>query len=455
MQSSSVTTETVLLNGAILADPTDCRVLPHEKTVIVGDKLEHVNVPNDSQTIEARTIDCSGCLIMPGLVNAHTHAAMSLLRGVADDLPLEQWLNDYIFPAEGKYVSTDFVYLGTLLSAMEMALAGITTFADGYFHMESAATAATEIGLRSIVAQGILDVPAPDAPTPGSWLARVQTFLADCPRNSLVTPALFCHSTYLCGPDTIRQASEMAQENGLLLFSHVGETLWEVSEVRSRYGLHPVELLKRENALCKDFVAVHATHVGGEEIRVLAESGAGAVHCPESNMKLASGAAPIVQLLNSGIPTGMGTDGPASNNNLDLLEELRTASYAAKLTSMDPIALNAKELVAMATMGGARVLGLEDKIGSLQAGKLADVIIVDMDAPHLTPVYDPVSHLVYSAKGSDVRDVIVNGRLVVRNRGINTVDEGTVKKDVRNFAGRIAADLGLGTEYGARMFNER
>jgi len=437
---------TLLTNGLILTHPGLSQPVPHGVTMISGNQLERVNWPRNSADWPAtEVVDCSNCLIMPGLINAHTHAAMSILRGVADDLPLDRWLNRYIFPSENKHVAPDFVRLGTMLSAVEMALSGVTTFADGYFFMEQAARATAEVGLRAVIAQGILDVPTPDAPVPGFWKGRAEEFLASCPRHSLITPALFCHSPYLCSPETFRGAKELAGKHDALLFSHVSETSREVEEIQRIYGLSPVEHLEREGILGRDFVAVHCVHLSEPEKDILSKTGVGVVHCPESNMKLSSGAAPVVDLLAKGVHLALGTDGPASNNNLDLFEEMRSASFMAKLVNNDPEALSACVVMQMATMDGAVVLGMNDRIGSLESGKLADLIIIDLDRAHLTPAYDVVSHLVYAARGSDVRDVMVDGRFVVRHGKVTTVDEGELKSKVREMAGKIASDLDIRT----------
>ncbi len=433
----------ILVNGLILSDPDHPEVLPHGKTEIIGNRLGSVNLPNDLPTGWDGVIDCSNCLLMPGLINCHTHAAMSLLRGLADDLNLDRWLNDYIFPAEAQHVDSRFVYLGTMLSAVEMALNGITTFADGYFHMEMAAQASIEVGLRAVIGQGILDVPTPDASVSGSWKERAGRFLASCPDDPLITPAFFCHSPYLCRPETLRAAAELARNNGLLIFSHVSETTWEVSEIKSRYRSGPVAHLDGLGVLGEDFVAVHAIHVSDQEQEMLCKSGTKVVHCPESNMKLASGAAPIQDMIRRGVTIGIGTDGPASNNNLDLFEEMRSASFMAKLRSNDPEALNARTVLRMATSSGARVLGMADRIGSLEPGKLADVIVVDLNRPHLFPMYDPISDLVYAGRGSDVRDVIVNGKFVVRSGRLTTVDEEQLKTWVWAKASEISEGLNL------------
>jgi 5-methylthioadenosine/S-adenosylhomocysteine deaminase len=412
-------------------------------TVVAGERLVKVNTPIDALKAEsAHVVDCTGCLLMPGLINAHVHGAMSLLRGMADDLPLEKWLNNYIFPSESRYAGPDFVRLGSLLSAAEMALSGTTTFADGYFFMEEAARAAIEVGLRAVIGQGVLDVPAPDAPEAGSWRPRAEAFLAACPRDPLVQPALFCHSPYLCGPETLRGACDLARKHDTLLFCHVAETSWEVNEIRNRYDRDPVAHLEHTGVLGEGIVAVHAVHLSEHERDLLAKTSTGVAHCPESNMKLASGAAPVTDLLKRGVKVALGTDGPASNNNLDMFEEMRSASLLAKLTTRDPEALSARTALRMATVDAAKILGMDHLVGTLEPGKLADLIVVDLNGPHLTPVYDPVSHLVYSARGSDVRDLMVNGRFVVRDTRLTTIDLEQVMSQAREFASKISADFG-------------
>lgn len=435
----TMTCSITLVNGHILADPAIPFVVPHGRTVISGNRLAVVNAALESSP-DPTAIDCSGCLIMPGLVNTHTHAAMSLLRGLADDLPLERWLRDYIFPVEDRHADREFVRVGTELSATEMVLGGITTFADGYFHMEEAATAALTVGMRAVIAQGILDLPTPDAAA-GNWLPRVTRFLKECPRGPLITLALFCHSPYLCEPETFRQARALADDYGLPLFCHVAETEWEVNEIINRYGFSPVEYLSRLGVLGNGFIAVHAVYLTEREQELLAKTNTPVVHCPETNMKLASGVCPVQSLLEAGVIVGLGTDGPASNNNLDLFEEMRSASYMAKLITRDPSALPAATLIRMATIDGAQVLGLAKEIGSLVPGKLADLIVVDFAKPHLTPVYEHCSHLVFSARASDVRDVIINGSLVVREGKLLTIDPREVVEKARFLACRIREEL--------------
>jgi 5-methylthioadenosine/S-adenosylhomocysteine deaminase len=359
---------------------------------------------------------------------------------------LDKWLQDYIFPAEAKHANPEFVYLGTKLSAIEMALGGVTTLADGYFFMEESARAVAEVGLRGVIAQGALDVPSPDAPESGSWKSRAETYLNNVPGSNLITPALFCHSPYLCGSETLASAMELCRGHNLKLFCHVSETAWEVEELRKRYGCSPVEHLRDVGVLGPHFVAVHGVHLSEREQDILAETGTPLIHCPESNMKLASGAAPIQTMLSKGITVGLGTDGPASNNNQDLFEEMRSASLMSKLVTGDPQALDAGAMIRMATIDGAKALGLDHLIGTLEPGKAADLIVVDLNRPHLTPVYDPISHLVYSAKASDVRHVFVIGKHVVADSVLDTLDVQVVMDEVNAKALEIADDLGIPTK---------
>jgi 5-methylthioadenosine/S-adenosylhomocysteine deaminase len=432
-----------LINGIILTRPGCSDAAPNARTTITGNRLLEVNVSQRPATESEDVIDCSGCLIIPGLINGHCHAAMSLLRGIADDLPLELWLNNYIFPIESNYVSREFVFLGSLLSAVEMVLSGVTTFADGYYFMEQTAQAAVKVGIRCVAAQGVLDVPTPDAKLPGSSMERAMEFLNSYPRHPLITPALFCHSPYLCSPETFKKTAELARKNNLTLFCHVAETQWEVGDILSRYGARPFEHLEALGILDNSFVGVHAIHLSDNEKQILARTKAGVTHCPESNMKLASGAAPVSELISLGIVCGLGTDGPACNNNLDMIEEMRSASLMSKLVTMNPESLGVREVIRMATIDNAKLLGMEDSLGSLEPGKLADITIVDLNKPHLTPLYDPVSHLVYSSRGSDVRHVIINGKVVVRNGNITTVDDGEIMAAAKAESRRIRSGLGL------------
>ena len=348
-------------------------------------------------------IDGSGQLAMPGLVNTHTHAPMTLFRGLADDLPLMAWLHEHIFPAEAKSVNPEMVYWCAKLAAAEMILSGTTTVADGYFLEDRVAEAFVESGIRSVAAQGVIDFPAPGVPDPGKNVEAARVFIERWQgRSNLLTPAIFCHSPYTCRPETIKRAKEMARRNNVKLFIHLAETKTEVEQVRAQHGTTPVRFLHEIGVLDNDTVCIHCVWLDEEEIEILARSGARVSTCPQSNMKLGSGIAPLKEMLAAGIPVGLGTDGCASNNRLDLFCEMDLCAKVHKVKDLDPTALPAATVLQMATSGGAEVLGLENAIGSLAPGKEADIILLDIRQPHLQPFYNS-GLLVYGASGGDVR----------------------------------------------------
>jgi len=385
----------------------------------------------------SKVIDATGCLVMPGLVNAHNHCAMTLFRGLADDLPLLSWLQEHIFPAEAAFVCPDMVYWCSRLAAAEMIMSGTTTVADGYFFEEQAARALKEAGMRAVVAQGVIDFPAPGVPDPSANLQPPAALIKTWQGDPLISPAIFCHSAYTCSPETIQGAKQLARETGVRLFIHLAETSWEVEELRRRHGLTPLRHLHRLGVLDEATVCVHSVWLDLAEIELLNECGAGVVTCPESNMKLASGASPVARMLTAGVPVGLGTDGSASNNDLDLFGEMRSAALLHKLIGQDPTLLPASVMVRMATAGGARVLGLQEDIGELLPGKKADLIIVDLQKPHLTPYYDLDSLLTYAAVGSDVKSTIIDGVLVMEERRLLTIDLEETMRQVRSLASQV------------------
>lgn len=390
-------------------------------------------------------IDASGCLILPGLINTHTHLPMVCFRGLADDLPLNEWLTNHIFPAEARYVNRDMVYCGSLLGIAEMLLSGTTSFCDGYFFSSSIARAAMEAGMRGIIGQGIIDYPTADNPDPSKHLAIATGFVNKWKGVSpLITPALFCHSPYTCSPETLKNIKCLTSEHDLPYLIHVSETLDEVKVIKDRYGLSPVGHLEKLGVLDNRTVAIHCVWVDDEEIDILARCGTGISHTPESNMKLATGVAPVPKMRKRGIAIGLGTDGCASNNDLDLILEMGTAARIHKVDTMDPTVISAETALKMATIEGARILGLDDRIGSIEPGKCADIIILDMKKPHLTPVYNEYSHVVYAASGADVKTTLVNGRVVMRDRKILSFDMRTAMEKVRAVAQRIIEDRSRG-----------
>ena len=381
-----------------------------------------------------KTIDGAGCLLMPGLVNTHTHAPMTLFRGLADDLELMTWLNEHIFPAEANSVNPEMVYWCSKLAAVEMILAGTTTVADGYFLEDRVAQAFADCGLRAVAAQGVLDFPAPGVPDPAKNVEAAAVFIdAWQDRNDLVTPAIFCHSPYTCSPETLKRAKEMARQKNVKLFVHVAETEAEVKQIQEQHNTTPVRYLNSLGILDRHTICVHCVWLDDEEMEILARSNATVSTCPQSNMKLGAGIAPLKELLSRNIPVGLGTDGCASNNTLDLFQEMDRCAKLHKVKDLDPTALPAGQILQMATRGGAEILGLQEKIGSLAPGKAADLVLLDLQQPHLQPFYSQ-DLLVYAANGADVSSVIINGRLVVENRRILTSDVQEIMDRVRELA---------------------
>ena len=418
-------------------------VFPNGYVLIEGDRIidvgEITGAPLDHPIGEI--IDARNCLVMPGLVNTHTHAAMVCLRGLADDLPLKTWLEKYIFPIESRHVNPDFVYQGTLLAGIEMLRSGTTCFCDGYFFEEAAAKAASEVGLRAVLAEGIVSSPTPDVPDPDLNIENAKRFLEQCPSSPLITPTLFCHSAYMCKPETLKKAKDICRQCSLPFLIHLAETETEVQEIKNLYGTSPVQHLVNIGVLDAETVAAHCIWISPPEFPILKEKKLRIAHCPESNMKLASGVAPIPDFLALDIPVGIGTDGCASNNNLDMFSEIDTAAKIHKLARKNPVLMNAKQVVKMATIGGAKVLGLHHKIGSLEPGKKADIIMLDWNQAHLTPVYNYYSHLVYSATGHDVQSVLIDGKVVMLNRQILTVNEKETLDAVKEIGKEIKKDM--------------
>jgi 5-methylthioadenosine/S-adenosylhomocysteine deaminase len=384
------------------------------------------------------TIDAAGCAVMPGLVNTHTHLPMTCFRGLADDLPLMEWLHEHMFPAEAKHVNREMIYRGALLGMAEMIRSGTTTCCDSYFYESHVVQAAVDAGVRIVAGQGFIDFSPPDADEIKKKAAAAEKFISKWkPLSPMVMPSLFCHSAYTCATQTLQTVKRIADEAAVPFMMHLAETKEEVEIIRSRYGLNPVHYLDKIGVLGGNSAAVHCVWLDEGEMDVLAASGTGVCHCPESNMKLASGIARIPELLKRGVAVGLGTDGCASNNDLDMLLELDTMAKLHKVSTMDPTAVDAATALQIATTGGARVLGLQRLIGSVEPGKCADLIVLDMKQAHLTPLYHLYSQIVYACRGSDVRDVIIDGKVVMRNRRLLTLDVAKVMDDVREIADRV------------------
>lgn len=415
----------LIQGGLLLTMQPGAKPLMDARLLIHQDRILEILAPGEKNPYLPATeiLDARNTLIMPGLINSHGHSAMTLFRGLADDLPLKEWLFIKIFPAEARYLNEDTVYWGTLLGCLEMISSGTTALADGYFFEDSVVRAVHEAGLRGLIRQGVIDFSAPGVPDPAQNLATGRAFLEKWTGFSdRITPGLFCHSPATCSAKTLQGALEISKRFSAPLQIHLSETSEEVQEVVKRTGKRPAYYLAELGLLDHPLIAAHAVHLEPGEIKLLAEKQTKIVHVPESNMKLSSGVAPVPAMLKQGLTMGLGTDGCASNNNLDLLREMDTAAKLHKVFSLDPVSMRAETVLHMATVGGAKVLGLEQQVGTLEKGKKADLITVDLRKPHLTPLYNPYSALVYAAQGSDIRDVLVNGRFLLKNRKFQTLD---------------------------------
>lgn len=396
----------------------------------------------EAKYIAARRVAAPGGLVMPGLINGHTHAAMTLFRGLADDLTLQDWLTNYIFPAEAKNVTEDFVTWGTRLGALEMIRGGTTTYADMYYFEDAVARETKAAGMRGVLGETFIDFPAPDNKTHEQALAYAEIFLKHWQGDPLIHAAVAPHSIYTCSEETLRSAAALARRYHAPILIHVSETKKEVDDSRAAHGMSPVGWLDHIGMLGPDMVAAHCVWVDSADIAMLARAQAGCVNNPSSNMMLASGVAPVPALLAGGVRVGLGTDGPAgSNNTLDMMREMDLAAKLQKVTRMDPQALGAKQAVEMATIGGARALHMENEIGSLAAGKKADLIVIGLDAPHAVPLYDVYSQIVYALDASDVQDTIIGGRVVMLDRRVLTLDEAKIIARARVLAQQVKSSL--------------
>ncbi len=411
----------IVENGTILTMDSENAVIDNGFLCINGDSISHIDCDNRDTFQAAKVIDANGGLILPGLLNSHTHAPMSLFRGLADDLPLMEWLNHYIFPVESR-MDADFVFTGTMLACAEMIMGGTTTFCDMYLFEEEVAKAARGAGMRCLVGEVLYDFPSPSYGPIEKGFEYAERLIRKWQGDPLVSIAVEPHSLFTCSPELLTAANEMALRHNVPLVIHVAETLQEIAEIKERYNKKPVEHLLSLGLLGPHLIADHCVHLDKADIKTMAERGVKIVHNPESNMKLASGIAPVPEMLSQGLTVGLGTDGCASNNNLDLFTEMDMAAKLHKIRSMDPTVLDAVTVLRMATIEGAKVLGFEDVTGSLEPGKKADIIIVDTNKPHLTPMFNPYSHLVYSARGNDVSHSIINGQLVMEGRKLLTMD---------------------------------
>jgi len=414
--------------------------------VVTGDAIVAVGPRSEvaARYAPTQTIDAKGKLVLPGFINGHTHVPMTLFRGLHDDVTLNDWLYKYIFPAEAKNVNEEFVRWGTRLAAAEQIRGGVTTFADMYYFEDAVAEETKAAGMRGVLGETFIDFPAPDNKSEAEMLAYTERFLKKWRSDPLIHAAVAPHSIYTCSQKTLQDSAALARKYHAPILIHTAEMKKEWEDSQKQNGMSPVQYLDKIGLLGPDVVSAHCIFVDEADRKTLAHEQVGCVHNPSSNMMIASGVSPVAEMRAGGVAVGLGTDGPAgSNNDLDLMEEIDLAAKLAKITKLDPLALNAKAVVEMATIDGARALHMEKEIGSLEPGKKADLIVISLDKPNAVPMYDIYAQIAYALKGSDVETVVIGGRIVMRDRKLLTVNEEDAMAKAREYKKSIATSLGM------------
>lgn len=434
----------LLINAHVLAMDDEMKQYRPGAVAIKGDSILAVGLEAEikAQYSAAQTVDCGGKILMPGLVNAHTHIPMTLLRGLADDLRLDVWLMGYMMPVEREFVSPDFCRLGSLIACAEFIRGGVTSFADMYYFEDDVAKAAADAGLRGVCGQTVMKFPTPDAKSYEDSLALARDFIQRWKGHPLIVPSVSPHAPYTCTPEILKATAELAVEFDVPLHTHLSETAFEVENMRNENNMPVIPFVKKQGLFEAKVLAAHCVHIDDGEIRTLQHYNAGVAHNPSSNLKLASGFAPVAKMLDVGLNVGIGTDGPASNNDLDMFEEMRLAAFIAKAVGSDPTALPAPQALSMATRIGARALHMGEITGSLEPGKRADLILVDTSPLHNSPRFerDPdnaYAQIVYAAKSTDVSDVMVNGKWLMRGHTLLTLNEADLLQQAASYAKRI------------------
>jgi len=427
----------------VITMDAEFRVIDDGGVAIEGDTIAAVGKRADleAKASGARKIEAGGTLVMPGMINGHAHAAMSLFRGVAEDHSLNDWLQKYIFPAEARNVTEDFILWGTRLGVLEMLRGGITTYADMYYFEDVVASVTKEAGMRGVLGETIVDFPAPDHKTPAAALAYTEKFIQRWRGDPLITPGVAPHSMYTLSTANLKAATALARRTGAPILIHVAEAPFESDLSQSKHGMSPVAYLDSIGLLGPDVIAAHTVWLDQEDIATLVRRGVGSIHNPSSNMKLASGVMPVVDLLAAGQAVGLATDSAASNNNQDLFQEMNIAAKLQKVTRMDPRVLPARQVVEMATIGGARALHLDARIGSLEVSKQADIVLIGTGATHATPMYNVYSQLVYALNAHDVRSVVIAGKIVMEDRVMFTMDKPAILAKAHEYQRKISASL--------------
>jgi 5-methylthioadenosine/S-adenosylhomocysteine deaminase len=436
----------IISGGTVVTMDPSRAIIKDGGIAVRGDSIVAVGPMKEieQQYKSAQIIDARGQLVLPGFINGHTHVPMTLFRGLHDDVTLNDWLYKYIFPAEAKNVNEEFVRWGTRLAAAEQIRAGVTTFADMYYFEDAVAEETKAAGMRGILGETFIDFPAPDNKSEAEMLTYTEKFLKRWQGDSLIEAAPAPHSIYTCSKKTLQDAAALARKYHAPILIHVAEMKKERDDSEKQHGMSPVAYLNSIGVLGPDIIAAHCIFVDAADQKLLAEKQVGCVHNPSSNMMLASGVSPVPDLRAAGVGVGLGTDGPAgSNNDLDLMEEMDLAAKLAKITRMNPLALNAKAVVEMATIDGARAVHMEKEIGSLEAGKKADLVLVSLEEPNAVPMYDIYAQIAYSLKASDVETVVIGGHVIMRDRKLLTIDEPAVMEKAREYGESVKKSLGM------------
>ncbi|GBE06004.1 MAG TPA: S-adenosylhomocysteine deaminase [Nitrospirae bacterium] len=429
----------IIKSDHLLTMEGDLSVIKDGAVAVAGKDIVDAGTFNEisKKYSSENTIGGKGKVVFPGLINTHTHAAMVYFRGLADDLPLKEWLEGHIWPAEGKWLSSEFVSDALELACLEMLKAGVTTYSDMYFYEDAAARVTKKMGMKAVLGVGVLDFPTRFAQTADEYISKAEGFINDWKNDEMIIPCIAPHATYTCGTDAYKKANAVSEKHNVPIHTHAAETRWEVEEIRKRHNKTPVEYLNSIGVLSERMHAAHCVWLTDEEIDILAKTKTGVSHCIESNLKLASGVAPLSKMLKAGVRVSFGTDGAASNNDLNILSEMSTAAKIHKAVSDDPTVLDSRTSLLMATKWGAEVLMLGSRTGTIKPGKRADLVIADMEKPHLTPMYNVYSHISYAMRASDIETVMVDGRIVVDNGRLITADEEEILSKARNWQEKI------------------
>lgn len=445
MNRRSVDVDLLIVGGTIVTMNADREVISNGAIAITKGKIDMIGTRRivERNSRPKRVINATGKVIIPGLINTHTHVPMALFRGIADDMDLQEWLTKFIFPAEAKNVDEAFVRAGTRLGLAEMIKGGTTTYCDMYYFEDAIADETKKAGMRGVLGETVIDFPAPDNKNWQDAISYTERFIKKWKNDPLIVPAIAPHAPYTVSKEHLLQARDVSDRLNAPLVIHLAEANTETEFIQKNHaGQRPIEFVEKIGFFNDRTIAAHVIQANGAELDLLKKYNVGVAHNPQSNMKLAAGTAPVPLMLEKGLNVGLGTDGAASNNDLSMWEEMDTAAKLHKLVSGDPKTLSAEQAFTMATIGGARALHMGDKIGSIEVGKLADLAIVDVDSLHQTPLFNVYSHLVYATKADDVRTVIINGRIVMLDRRLLTLSESVIKKDANAYRDKIIKSLG-------------